>query len=89
MSQIFHTKKCLIVDLKSIFSFVVLGPASAPLKEVTLVTHSAMKRASVHVKGMSLVPSVLSVILASMAWKARTHMVANTVSVMDTLAFVK
>lgn len=71
------------------FSFVVLGPASAPLKEVTLVTHSAMKRASVLAKGMSLVPSVLSVILASMAWKARTHMVANSVSVTVTLAFVK
>lgn len=56
---------------------------------MTLVTHSAMKRASVLAKGMSLVPSVLSVILASMAWKARTHMVANSVSVTVTLAFVK
>ena len=56
---------------------------------MTLVTHSAMKRASVLAKGMSLVPSVLSVILASMVWKARTHMVANSVSVTDTLAFVE
>lgn len=71
------------------FRRLVVGPASAPLKEVTLVTHSAMKRASVLAKGMSLVPSVLSVILASMAWKARTHMVANSVSVTVTLAFVE
>ena len=56
---------------------------------MTLVTHSAMKRASVHAKGMSLVPSVTSVTLASMAWKTQTHMVANIVSVTGTLDYVE
>ena len=48
-----------------------------------------MKRENVHAKGMSSVPNVHSVILASMAWRALTHTDADSVSVMDTLGCVK
>ena len=48
------------------------------------MTHSAMRRASVHANGMSLVPNAPSVTLAFMAWRALTHMDVDSVSVMGT-----
>jgi len=66
-----------------------LGLASVLLKELTLVTHSVMKRGSVHAKGMSLVPNVHSARQAFMDWRVQTHMDVNSASVMDTAVSVR
>ena len=63
--------------------------ASVLLKELTPVTHSVMRRGNAHVKGMSLVPNVLSARQASMDWRVQTHMDVNSASVMDTVVCVR
>ena len=81
---------CLLHHVELLLSCAsILGLASVLPKELTLVTHSVMRRGSVHVKGMSLGPNVHSARQAFMDWRVQTHMDVNSASVMDTAVSVR